>query len=105
MARSASRLPKLRTGRLSSVRLVAALAVPAGSGRRGRQGLPGGLGGGLVVGEQDGRKPGLHVPGDVVRQHPHEHVGADPVFDAGGGWGGCPRRKARKARSTWASAL
>ena len=45
--------------------------------------MPGGLGGGLVVvGEQDGREPGLHVPGDVVGDHPQEHVGADPVLGA-----------------------
>src|SRR5208283_1390227 len=35
-----------------------------------------------VVGEQDGREPGLHVPGDVVREHPQEHVRPDPVLGA-----------------------
>jgi hypothetical protein len=41
------------------------------------------LGGGLVVvGEQQGREAGLHVPGDVVRQHPQEHVRADPGLGA-----------------------
>jgi hypothetical protein len=29
---------------------------------------------GFVVGEQDGREAGLHVPGDVVRQHAQEYV-------------------------------
>jgi hypothetical protein len=27
-------------------------------------------------------EPGLHVPGDVVRQHPQEHVRADAFFGA-----------------------
>src|SRR5207248_4077520 len=53
----------------------------AGSGSDGA--WAGGLGGWLVVvGEQDGRELGLHVPGDVVRQHPQEHVGADPGLGA-----------------------
>jgi hypothetical protein len=44
---------------------------------------PGGPGGWLVVvGEQDGREPGLHMAGDVVRDHAQEHVGADAVFGA-----------------------
>jgi len=54
-----------------------------GAGGGGDGALPGGLGGGLVVvGEQDGCEPGLHVPGDVVRDHPQEHVRADPVLGA-----------------------
>ena len=46
-----------------------------GAGGRGDGAWPGGLGGGLViVGEQHGREAGVQVPGDVVRQHPQEHV-------------------------------
>ena len=33
-------------------------------------------------GEQQGREAVLHVPADVVRQHPQEHVRADPVLGA-----------------------
>ena len=54
-----------------------------GAGGGGDRALPGSVGGGLVVvGEQQGCEPGLHVPGDVVRDHPQEHVGADPGFGA-----------------------
>ena len=46
-----------------------------GAGGGGYLAGPGGLGGGLVVvGEQQRREAGLHVPADVVRQHPQEHV-------------------------------
>ena len=83
-----------------------------GQGLRGAGGVddragPGGPGGWLVVvGEQDGREPGLHVPGAVVRDHAQEHVGADAVF------GAVPDgpdvqigTEGHEARFTWARAL
>jgi hypothetical protein len=41
-----------------------------------------GRGGFVVVLKQDRRQGLLHVPADVVGQHPQEHVGADPVGEA-----------------------
>jgi hypothetical protein len=83
VARSLSRVWKLCTGRLPSMRLVAALARARGAGGGGDRAVPDGPGGWLViVGEQDGREPALHLPGDVVGGHPQEHVGADPSLGA-----------------------
>ena len=84
VARSRSRVAKLCTGWPSWVRLVAALASAFAERVAGATGLvPGGLGGWLVVvGEQHGRQAGLHVPGDVVGEHPQEHVRADPGLGA-----------------------
>ena len=56
---------------------------PRGAGGRGDGAGAGGLGGWLVVvGEQQRREAVVHVPGDVVRQHPQEHVRADPGLGA-----------------------
>ena len=82
VARSVSRLAKLCTGIAAGVCLVAALASAVGERAAAAPGLcraswAAGL---VVVGEQDGREPGLHVPGDVVRDHPQEHVRAEPVL-------------------------
>jgi hypothetical protein len=56
---------------------------PRGTGSAGDPAVPGGLGGGfVVVGEQHGREAVVHVPGDVVRQHPQEHVRTDPLVGA-----------------------
>src|SRR4029453_14691912 len=52
-----------------------------GAGSGGDRAAAGGLGGWLVVvGEQERREAVVHVPGDVVRQHPQEHMRADPLF-------------------------
>ena len=72
VARSASRLVKLRTGVLSSsvVRLRAAFAR-ASLERWGRPDRVGAFGGGrFVLVDKQGLWPGLfHVPADVVGQH------------------------------------
>ena len=82
--RSASRVAKLCTGQVAGGLLGGGLGQGArGAGGGGDRAGPGGGGGWLVVvGEQQRREPGLHVPAEVVRQHPQEHVRADPVLGA-----------------------
>ena len=81
VVRSASRLVKLCTGVLSAVCLRACFgqrsvgALGCGNGI----GAFSGRGGFVVVVKQDRGQDLVHVPADVVGQHPREHMGADPV--------------------------
>ena len=84
VARSASRVQKLCTGRPLPACLAAALARARGERAAGATGLvraarAAGLSSSV---NRTGSEPVVHVPGEVVRQHPQEHVRPDPLFGA-----------------------